>query len=82
MAGMDERRKDEGGIIIVGCAVLGLLLAVAIGGMFTARLLAARALAAERRAMEAEQAHRDAIDLSIEAQKNAVESATATTPDD
>ena len=78
---MDERRKNEGGIIIVGCAVLALLFAVVIGGMFTARLLAARALAQAQRAMAAEKAHRDAIDLSTEAAENGDLSATATTPE-
>ena len=30
MAGMDERRKDEGGIVVVGCFVVGLLFAVVL----------------------------------------------------
>jgi len=38
MACMDDRRKDESGIV-VGCLVLGLLFAIVATGVFAIRLL-------------------------------------------
>jgi flagellar basal body-associated protein FliL len=33
MAGMDERRRDEGAIIIIGCLIVGMLLVLLTVGM-------------------------------------------------
>jgi len=77
---MSDRRKDEGGIIILGCLVVGLLFA-GVGGVFAVRALAARALVREQWVAEQARQAAAAAKLSREAQKNEDEPATATTPE-
>jgi len=59
MAGMNEQRKDESGIV-VGCLIVGLLFTVLIMGMAAVWLWRSSVVVQEQRAIRAEELARQA----------------------